>query len=138
MDGSAQRRPSTRASHRQSECTTCCTRADSKPVRSKALRSLPLVGSLGDRPPKVDAAGSESGPEGRQNETVAGREAALLVPLRQSDRDGRADRVPVAIEVEDDAVETKTEALGDRLDDTPAGLMRDEPGEGDARPVVAP
>src|SRR5439155_13747811 len=126
MDGTAQRRRSAQASRRQSECTTRCTCTDSKPVRSKTLRSLPLAS---DRPPQVDAAGSEPGPEGRQNEAVAGREAALLVPLRQSDRDGRADRVPVAIEVEDDAVETKTEALGDRLDDAPVGLMRDEPGE---------
>src|SRR5204863_592848 len=96
-----------------------------------------LASALRDLTPQADAASTEPGPEGPQPETVAGREAAFLVPLRQSDRDGRADRVPVAIEVENDAVETKTEALGDRLDDTPVGLVRDEPGEVSGRHVVA-
>ena len=37
--------------------------------------------------------------------------------------------IPVAIEIDDDAVEPEPHAPGHRLDDAPVGLMRDEPGD---------
>src|SRR5262245_60832838 len=56
-------------------------------------------------------------------------EVPALVPLRESDRNGRAHRVSVAIKVNDHALETEAQARGRRLDDAAVGLMRDQPGE---------
>jgi hypothetical protein len=57
------------------------------------------------------------------------REASLLVPLGEGNGNRPANGIPVAIEIDDDAVETEPQALGHRLYDAPIGLMRDQPGE---------
>ena len=57
------------------------------------------------------------------------REAPAFVRLRERDRNRRGDRIAVAIEIDDDAIEIEAQPLGHRLDDAPVGLMRDQPGE---------
>src|SRR5262249_25288792 len=84
---------------------------------------------LDGRPAQKDAAGGEPCTEGRQDDAVAVREAPALVPFRERNRNRRGDRVAVAIEIDDDAIETEAQPLGHRLDDAPVGLMRDQPGE---------
>src|SRR5262249_50411613 len=57
--------------------------------------------------------------------------------LRERHRYRRGDRIAVAMEIDDDAIETEAQPLGHRLDDAPVGLMRDQPGEIGGRHVVA-
>ena len=77
---------------------------------------------LGDRPTQVDAARGESRPEGRQHNAVAVCEAPLLVPLGEGNRNCPAHGIPVAIEIDDHAVEAEPQALGHCLDDAPVGF----------------
>src|SRR5206468_12113170 len=121
------------------------------PMKSKGLRSMAVAlwpftptgeGPLGERtldsrPAQKDAARGEARTEGRQHDAVAVREAPALVPLRERNRNRRGDRIAVAIEIDDDAIETEAQPLAHRLDDAPIGLMRDQPGEIGDRHVVA-
>ena len=64
-------------------------------------------------------------------------EAPVLVPLRERNGNRCAHRIPVAIEIDDDSIETEAQPLGHGLDDTSVGLMRVQPGEVGGRQVVA-
>lgn len=60
---------------------------------------------LSDGPAEVDAPRGEAGSEGGEHEAVAVRELPVLVLLGEGNGNGPAHGVPVAIEIDDDAVE---------------------------------